>query len=370
MVEIHCNGQVIRGFSAVQITRALDQFAGTYSMQVFKPVSNADGSTAAANSLWVPVFPDDEVEVYVDGEKIIKGYNEKTSPAFSADNFSCAVAGKEITADAVKCPPETIVFENKKVDEICRIICGEVGLVFDGAAGANVGAPLKKFSVDPGASAYEVMIKACAECRVMLLSNGLGHVRIDGGKYKTASVDLVQGKNVLSASGDFSNEKRYSNYRVYAASDASGKIYAEVKDDDVKRKRRFVLLDENFANKENCEARAMWEAKHRQAESNKLTVTVSGWRQKQGAALWAPGQTVNVDLPSMLGEVRQFLINRVTFSLGSNGTTTTLQLVDPFVYAPAPSFPSAKKSVKATKAKKDIWASVRKATGSKLGKGK
>lgn len=69
MVEIHCNGQVIRGFSAVQITRALDQFAGTYSVQVFKPVSNADGSTAAANSLWVPVFPDDEVEVYVDGER-------------------------------------------------------------------------------------------------------------------------------------------------------------------------------------------------------------------------------------------------------------------------------------------------------------
>jgi len=370
MVEIHCNGQVIKGFTSVQITRALDQFAATYSMQVFKAVSNADGASAAASSLWVPVFPDDEVEVVVDGEKVIKGYNEKTSPALSADNFSCAVSGKEITADAVKCPPETIVFENKKVDEICRVICNEVGLIFDGASGANVGAPLKKFSVDPGASAYEVMIKACAERRVMLVSNGLGHVRLDGGKYKAASVDLVQGKNVLSATGDFTNEKRYSVYRVYASKDASGKTYAEVKDDDVKRDRRFVLLDETFATKENCEARAMWEAKHRQAEANKLTVTVSGWRQKSGAALWAPGQTVNVNLPSMLGEVRQFLINRVTFTLSASGTTSTLQLVDPFVYAPAPAFPAAKKSVKATKAKKDIWSSVRKATGSKLGKGK
>lgn len=370
MVEIHCNGQVIKGFTEVHITRALDQFAGTYSMQVFKPVSNADGSSKSANLLWVSVFPDDEVEVFVDGEKIIKGYNEKTSPALTADSFSCSVSGKEITSDAVKCPPETTVFENKKVDEICRIVCNEIGLVFDGANGADVGAPLKKFSVGPGASAYEVMIKACAERRVMLISNGVGHIRIDGGEYAPAAVDLVQGVNVLSATGDFSNEKRYSTYRVFAASDASGKTYAEVIDDEVTRKRVFVLVDDNLAAKENCESRAMWEAKHRQAESNKLTVTVSGWRQKKGAALWAPGQTVNVDLPSMLGEVRQFLINRVTLSLGGDGTTATLQLVDPFVYAPAPSFPSAKKSVKATKAKKDIWASVRKATGSKLGNGR
>lgn len=366
MVEVHCNGKVIRGFSSVNITRGLDQFAATYSMSVFKSVSNADGSSADAKELWVPVFPDDEIEVFVDGERVIKGYNEKTSPSLSAESFSCSISGKEITADAVKCPPETIVFENKKVDEICRIICNECGLIFDGAAGVDVGAPIKKFAVDPGASAHEVMIKACAERRVLPISNGLGHVKLDSGNYSAAAVDLVQGKNVLSASGDFSNEKRYSSYKVYAAKDASGKTFAEVQDESVTRERRFVLMDETFATTENCQARAMWEAKHRQAEANKITVNVSGWRQKDGAALWAPGQTVNVNLPSMLGEVREFLINRVTFSLGSSGSVTTLQLVDPYVYAPAPAFPAAKKKVKATKAKNDVWASVRKDTGSKL----
>ena len=50
----------------------------------------------------------------------------------------------------------------------------------------------------------------------------------------------------------------------------------------------------------------------------------------------------------------------------SSGSSALLSLVDPNCYSPVPGFPVAKKKVKATKAKTDIWASIRKQTGSKL----
>lgn len=359
MIEVRANGKAIRGFTSASIVRAMDQFAATYSIGVFRD------SSAGDSSIMVPVFPDDEVEIYIDGELVVRGYNETTNPNLTASGFSCNVSGKEITVDAVKCPPEVVVFENKRVDEICRIISTGFDFVFDGAGGVNVGAPFKSLSLGPDKSAYEVMLKACQERRLMLVSDGKGHFHIDNGRYRAASVDLVQGKNVLSCAGKFSNENRYSKYSVFSSQDPSGKTYAEVIDEEVTRQRRWVIVDEQFATKENCEARAMWEAKHRWADANSFNIVVSGWRESENGPLWAPGTTVSVDVPCILGKKRSFLVNRVNYTFGSEGSQTTLNLVDPEVYCPMPTFAS-KKKVTTKKAQKDALAHVRKQTGSKL----
>lgn len=356
MITMMCNGAQMRGFSSVVVTKALDQFCATYSLQAI-PKKGA----------WLPTFPEDEIEIYENDDLVLRGYNDECRPSFSASGCSFGVAGREIVKDIVDCPAETVNFENKKVDEIARIICADFGVAFDGAAGVDVGAPLEKFSGDPGKSAYEVMMDACRLRRCIPVTDGSGRVRLDGGRYRAASVDIVQGVNALSASGNFSTKDRYKVYRVVASSDFAGKTFAEVVDDESVRKRRWVMVDERWATKECCEDRAMWEAKHRQAVANTLTVNVSGWRQNDGGALWSPGLIVRVDLPVIIGTPSEYLVNRVDMRFDANsGQTTTLSLVDPSCYSPAPGFPVAKKNVRATKAKRDVWASIRAQTGSKL----
>lgn len=356
MISVVCNGAQMRGFSSVRVTRALDQFCSTYSLQAIPE-----------NGAWLPTFPEDEIVITENDEVVVKGYNDSCQPSFDSSGCSFAVSGREVVKDLVDCPPETFNFENKKVDEIARIICAEFDIAFDGAGGADVGAPLAKFSGDPGKSAYEVMMDACRLRRCIPITDGVGHVKLDGGRYQSASVDLVQGVNVLSASGNFSTKDRFKVYRVVASSDYSGKTFAEVVDDESVRKRRWVMVDERWATKECCEDRAMWEAKHRQAVANALTVTVAGWRQKDDGALWKPGLMVRADLPAIIGEPGEFLVNRVDLLFdASSGLIATLSLVDPVCYSPAPGFPAAKKSVRATKAKRDVWASIRQQTGSKL----
>lgn len=358
MISIYCNGVQLRGFSAVQATRALDQFCGVYSINAIPE----DGA-------WLPTFPEDEIEIRSDDEVVVKGFNDECIPSFDTSGSKFMVRGREVSKDVVDCPPETINFENKKVDEIARIICAEFNVNFLGANGADVGAPLEKFSGDPGATGYEIMLAACRQRRVIPVSDGMGRVRLDGGRYESAEVDLKQGQNVLAASGNFSTKKRFKVYRVVASSDYSGKTFAEVTDDDVKRPRRWVMVDERWSTKECCEDRAMWEAKHQQAVANTVVVTVSGWRQKENGSLWKPGLIVRADLPAILGEgcAGEYLVNRVDYRFDvSSGAKAFLSLVDSNCYSPAPGFPVAKKNVQATKVKRNTWDSVRAQTGSKL----
>lgn len=356
MISVVCNGVQMDGFSSVNVTRALDQFCATYSLQAIPK-----------NGAWLPTFPEDKIEIFEDGDAVCAGYNDACQPSFDSSGCSFAVSGREVVKDIVDCPPETVNFENKKVDEIVRVICAEFGVTYGGSVGADVGAPLEKFSGDPGKSAYEVMMDACRLRRCIVYTDGSGRVFVDGGRYRSAGVDLVQGVNVLSASGNFSTKDRYKVYRVVASSDYSGKTFAEVVDDESVRGRRWVMVDERWATKECCEDRAMWEAKHRQAAANALTVTVAGWRQKDGGDLWKPGLMARVDLPAIIGDAGEYLVNRVDLRFDSgSGMTAVLSLVDPACYSPAPGFPAAKKSVRATKAKRDAWASIRAQTGSKM----
>lgn len=354
MIEIRCNGNVVKGFTSASITKSLDQISASYNLGVFK-----DGDDSA----WIPIFPGDEVDVAIDGEVVISGYNVMTTPSFSNSGIGCQVAGMEKTCDLVDCTSKTINFENKKVDEIVRIICADFGLRFAGTNGADIGSPLKKFSADIGSTAFNVIVNACKERNLYPTSDGLGNVSLIGSSHESAEVDIVQGLNVLSASGKFSVAERFSKYTIYSSKDAKGKTFASVTDEEMTRDREFVLLDERFATKENCEARALWEAKHRAAKGNSLSVVVDGWRQKKDGSLWKPGLVVNCDIPCILGETRSFLVNKVSFSYGSNGTTTSLELVDEDIYLP---LPKISPKGKLNKQKTDTWASVRKQTGSKL----
>jgi len=354
MIEIRCNGNFVRGFTSVNVTKSLDQIAASYSLGVFRDDSD---------SAWIPIFPGDAVEIAIDDEVVISGFNVETSPSFNNSGIVCKVSGKEKTCDLVDCASKTINFENKKVDEIVRIVCADFGLNFTGSNGAEIGSPLKKFSAEIGTTAMNVIVNACKERNLYPTSDGLGNVSIIGGKYGSAEVDIVQGMNVLSASGKFSVANRFNKYTVYSSADPKCNTSACVKDDGISRDREFVLLDERFSTMENCESRALWEAKHRNATGNSFSVVVDGWRQTKGGSLWKPGIMVNCDIPMILGESRAYLVNRVVFGYGSEGTQTTIELVDEDIYLPTPTIaPKAKLNKKHN----DTWASIRKQTGSKL----
>lgn len=358
MISVVSNGLVFDKWNSVSIVRSMDQFAATFSMSVFFK-GNPEGK-----SVVLPLIADDSVEIFCDDEKIIDGYIEETSPSFSTDGFGCSISGKEVVVDAVKCPPSRYVFENKRLDEICRIILTDFPECSFSSNGVDVGAPFKSFSGDVGGSAYDLMIKACSARNLMIKSDGLGNVSIDNGVYGSSKTVISEGKNVLSFSGRFSNASRYSSYKVVSSMDPSGKTFAVSSDSEVRRNRSLVIVDEKFSTKNDCERRAFWERDHRRAAANSFSVKLHGWRQDDGK-IWGPGIVVTVDVPSVIDKQREFLVNKVTYNYSSSsGTTCAIELIDVDAYRPEPKFESKRKVNVCSK--NDVWASVRLQTGSKL----
>lgn len=351
-VRIKCNGREFRGFNSVNMTRSLDQIAATYAASVFRDASDSSAQI-------VPIFPDDSVEILVDDELVISGYNESVATSMNGGSFACTVSGKESTVDLVKCPCTELVYSNKRADEIVRRICADLGILFALPSNVDVGAPFKSFAVQPSTKAFDAIRQVCKERRLFPISSGTGRVTLNGSSYGVAETSLEQGVNVVSFASNFSNAERYSKYRVISANDPSGRTQAEAIDDQVDRSREWVLMDTQYASRESCEARAKWEAHHRQARANALNVTVNGWRQSPNGSLWTPGVLVNVNIPA-IGCDCQKLVNKVNYTYGNNGVNATLELVSPELYEQAPAFAKRKKMTA------DTWASVRKQTGSKL----
>lgn len=140
--------------------------------------------------------------------------------------------------------------------------------------------------------------------------------------------------------------ERFSRYKVHgsrrgsdeASGDAVATIEAVAEDPAVPIIRTLVVRPEGQVTQEDADARAAWEATWRAARSEVVEVEVLGWRHggmsgpllkvNELAFLVAPHAGI---LPS-----RTLLVAGVTYSQSSAGTSTTLKLVRPDAYTPAP----------------------------------
>ena len=100
-----------------------------------------------------------------------------------------------------------------------------------------------------------------------------------------------------------------------------------IDDRRVTRHRPLVVLAESQSGEGGLKDRAAWERNVRAGRSQRLSITVQGWRQDDGA-LWEPNMLVRVD-DRRLHVSDELLIAAVTLSRGRQGTVTELELTLP-----------------------------------------
>ena len=352
MIEVFSNGRKFTGWTDARIVRSLDHIAATFSLSLV--ARNAEGER-------VRLFPGDSVEVAVNGTKVISGFVDSLSSSFSAGSHSIGVSGSECSADIADCCIESpLEWENKKMDEIVRIICAGFGLTFSNVMGVDVGQPFKKFSVEPGSKALDTISKLCKERGILCCSNGLGKLFLLKPDSCPRGPALEQGVNLMSADVDFSLVERFSSYTVYGTGKAKKKVVAMSSDADVARNRPLIIVDSNAVEKDKVQARADWECKVRKAKSMGFRASVSGWEHDGG--IWEPGVICSFLAPELFVEFPlDLLVSSVEYSWGTSGEVTSLTLVSPDVFEPQP---ESKKS-KAKKTKSDPWNSIKKAVQGK-----
>lgn len=341
-VQLLVDGMIYAGWKKAGVTRAMDAASGTFSLSVTDRWSS--------NSQPFKINPGSSCEIRVAGETIITGYVDLVRPSFSATDHTIEVQGRDRSADMVDCSAVHKPDEWKRLTllQLAEKLAKPFGIGVK--AETDVGSAIDLVKLQQGETALEALNRHAKMRKVLVMPDGKGGILLTRAGVRRAAIDLVQGQNILDASGTLDWSERYSDYIVKGqagfseTTDGESEAHAigTAKDPDITRYRPLLVVTDTETSKATAAERAKWEANTRLGKAAQATITVQGWRQTQGGALWEPNLLVQVSAPWLRLD-GEMLIRQVTFEKSSSGTTTQLDLVSPQAYAPEPISGSGKK---------------------------
>lgn len=334
-VEVLISGTPYSGWESVSITKNLESISGSFSVAVMDRWRELVESWA--------IKPGDECSVSIGGNVVITGWVDGIDTSFDKESRSITIKGRDKAADLVDCSIVTkdSQLKNKTLTEIATTLCEPFGITVK--AETDVGKPFDKWDVTQGETVFENLNKAAKLRGVLFISDEYGNLKIVRSASDRAGDALVQGENILSASGTYDDSQRFSDYTCKGQKKGSdkenGKTVAhskdEAKDSGVKRYRPLMVTGEGGTDKATATNRAQWEATTRAAQAFRMTVDVVGWRQSSGE-LWKVNQVVPVTC-GFAGVIGDLLISGVTYEKSEDsGTVCRMELVRPDAFKPEP----------------------------------
>jgi prophage tail gpP-like protein len=359
-LALFVNGKIYRGWTDISLTRAMDAIAGAFAISLTERWAG-DGTVASQSTPW-PILNGDKCRIELGGEAIVDGYVDQFRPSFSATDHTIEIQGRDKTGDLVDCSAfhQPDQWKNQDLLQIAKILCAPFGVTV--RADVDVGPPFPTIKLQQGETVFAALDRLARFRKVLLAPDKAGGVVIARAGTTRSVTPLIQGVNILSASGSLDTTQRFSNYIVKGQTtksttdDGVAESHQEsrVTDSDVPRYRPLVLMAESGSNPQD---RATWEANVRLGRSATAKITVRGWRQTEGGTLWAPNQLVAVK-SAWLRMDGDMLIRQVTYKRnGSEGTLVELDLVSPQAFSPEPPDTTKEKGT-AAKGKGDstnIW---------------
>jgi len=332
------NGTAYGGWKSINIGRSIQQVAGTFSLAV--------SDRFPLQQISWPIREGDECTVEADGEVVITGNVDKRSPEFDAKAHTLSVEGRDKTGDLVDCSVFLPTWElvGLKADAIVKKLCTPLGVKVSIGAGVTIPAARAKFALNPGEKAFDAIDRICRLSGLLPISDGRGGLILSQTGVTRCATALVQGQNILSARGTYDATGRYARYVVRGSNTGSdddfgesvAAVSAEAKDDGARAVRILYIRPEGTVTLAQAKERAQWEAATRAARSGVVSVTVQGWRQSAGGALWPINALVHLE-SSFVGIDADMIISDATFGLDdSGGTVTTMNLVRPDAFKPKP----------------------------------
>lgn len=333
-VTLSIGGLRYDGWTGVSIERAIDQLAGSFSLDLTtrwtgqpRRIEIATGSSAVLE---------------IGGEPVVNGWIDEFAPRGDAQAMTYQVTGRDRTADLVDCSAvhPRGSWTAAALATIVRELITPFGLSADVQ---DNGSPIRKFALQQGETVFEAIERLARFRGLLLRSDARGNLVLAPLASGRAAGELVWGRNLLAFSAYHGSADRYSRVIVkgQAAGDdrASGKAVAAVKgeasDPAVRRHRPLIVVAEDQGSIAELERRAQWEVSVRAARAQTATATVQGWRGEHGV-LWQPGDRVTVSAPfaQVAGEL---VVSRAQFILAEErGTVTDLTLAYPAAYTPQP----------------------------------
>ena len=325
-VTLHIDRKNYVGWKSVRVSLGLDRLASSFELALTERWASMGEKVSVREGV--------ACEVRIGKDTVLPGYVDESTTSYNARNRSLAVQGRSKLGDLVDCSIGARRYRKQTLGQIARAMCEPFGISVADDVGDTE--QFRSFSVEDGETVFEALDRAARMRGVLLVSGFDGALHLTRRGTQKLPTRLVHGKNILSGARRGTTRDRYSDYicksQAVGDDDFHGKklsATAEVKDAGIARYRPTVIVAEEPEKKAALEKRATWERNVRAGKAVTYEYTVQGW--SYGDGLWVPNYLVPVS-DYEFGIEGELLIASVDFVRSNEGTTTTMQLVDPAAY--------------------------------------
>jgi len=331
---IKVNGQLFRGWSAIRITRSLEQVASSFSFTVTDKIGGA--------ASMIPIKAGDMCQVQVDdgtpwgGDTLLAGFVDDRSVNYDAESHGVTLVGRSFTGQLVDCSAKVQQLNQQTLHQIAGTLCEpfKVGVI----AEANVGKPFEKVVIEPGQSVFDVLSSLAVQRGVLLTCDEAGSLLLATASDFPSRGEIIYGENILACNLTDSIRDRYSAYTALNQTGQSDTNYGEsatqIKatsvDKNITSHRPLTLYAEDGV---DVQKKADFERNVRAGRAGSITYTVDDW-YADGDFLWQPNTIVKVTDPLQYPALDKhpMLISAVSFLQDDQGTRTELTVVEPSAY--------------------------------------
>ena len=361
-VTVRINDVAFDQVVAVRIERDLQNIAGTFQVTLVDEARIRDALIAQIGQPTRngPINPGDAIRIDIDGEPVLIGWIEVPSFDWSGNQIRATVRGRDKTGDLVECaalPDGPDEFRNVDLLQVAQAVCAKFGIGVKQEV--DIGAPYVRLSKHRHMTALAFLESAARQRSVLLVSDGIGNLLLTRAGSTRAPAALAIGDNVQHIDVSYDWTQRFSDYYVLqsygaprggspamtpatAPSDGSGdppaspgsRTAAEAPaigtmghaiDPDVKRWRPTVRYTRSQSGMSSVQEQAEWMARVAKGQSDKVVLTVLGYRAGDDNALWRPNAVASVWDPYS-GIDRDMLIAGVAYLFDQQGMRTELRV--------------------------------------------
>lgn len=336
-VELLVGGIGYSGWKSIRVTRSIESLAGSFALSVSDRWGSGDHE-----ELW-PIFEEDPCRVAIDGDTVIDGYVDTRDIDVTPESRTLSYGGRDRAAALVDCSAvlSKWTYRNVSVVDFAAKLAEPFGIDVSARPGVTF-AKVDKVVIAPGDTVLEAIQRATSDQGVLLVSDGGGGVEFTRAGAGRAT-PLIEGANIKGIRVAYDGTDRFRRYelatQVAATDEASGdltRVRATAIDEGVRRLDRVLLIRPGKGySLAAARRRADWEARIRAARSERVTVTVQGWRQSDGS-LWPLG-ALSLVRSRRAGIDGDLLISQVEHTIDAEGgRTTQISLVRPDAFTPEP----------------------------------
>jgi prophage tail gpP-like protein len=334
---------LFEGWESIRIQRSMDQCAGSFSLSFVDK--------------WRQTFlnweltPGSEILVNIGPLPVLRGYIDRLDVTVTNEDRRLEITGRDATADLVDSSAPTFPSEFKFVTiaQLAAIFITPHKIPW--AIDVPPGPPFEKFTVRQGESVFDLLSRAAQFRGLMLQATEIGGLLItDRSSVLSRAVSpapLVQGINIVEASGAYDYSDRFAQYNIRGQSRGNELVNRKMVTQltgialdpvmALRPARQKTIVVDGSVDLLSVQEKANFEASARASKALDVQIKVQGWRQDiaQLGPLWRPNQIVFVQAPFIGIQSAQMLIRSVQFNKSlSDGTTTTLGLTRPDAYIP------------------------------------